>query len=74
MANQTHETAPTKFVEADGIRFGLSPFRKAKGNPFVFLQYFNADLAVVNGFAAAFAERAANRLSRFEPRRLLSTR
>jgi hypothetical protein len=74
MANQTHETAPTKFVEAEGIRFAYRRFGKAKGNPLFFLQYFNADPAVVNGFAAAFAERAADRLSRFGPRRSLSTR
>jgi hypothetical protein len=65
MANQTHETAPTRFVEAEGIRVAYRRFGKAKGNPLVFLQYFNADPAVVNGLAAAFAERAANRLSRF---------
>src|SRR5271155_5600123 len=57
MANQTHETAATKSVEAEGIRFAYRRFGKAKGNPLIFMQYFNANMddwdpAVVNGFAA----------------------
>jgi len=57
MATQTHETASTKFVEAEGIRFAYRRFGQAKGAPFVFIQYFNANMddwdpAVVNGFAA----------------------
>lgn len=57
MATQTHETAPTQFVEAEGIRFAYRRLGKAKGTPIVFIQYFNANMdgwdpAVVNGFAA----------------------
>src|SRR5271156_5631433 len=57
MAGQTHETASTQFVDAEGIRFAYRRFGKAGGIPLVFLQYFNANMddwdpAVVNGFAA----------------------
>jgi pimeloyl-ACP methyl ester carboxylesterase len=59
VANQTHETAPTQFVEADGLRFAYRRFGKAGGIPFVFMQYFNANMdgwdpVVVNGFAADY--------------------
>ena len=59
VANQSHETAPTQFVEADGIRFAYRRFGKAGGIPLVFLQYFNANMddwdpAVVNGLAAGY--------------------
>jgi pimeloyl-ACP methyl ester carboxylesterase len=59
MANQTHETAPTQFVEADGLRFAYRRFGKAGGAPLVFMQYFDANMdgwdpAMVNGFAADY--------------------
>ena len=59
MRNQTHETAPTQFVEAEGIRFAYRRFGKARGLPLVFLQYFNANMdgwdpAVINGLAADY--------------------
>ena len=43
MENQTHETTPRMFVEAEGIRFVYRGFGKAEGDPFVFLQYFTAN-------------------------------
>jgi len=57
MTNQSHETAPTQFIEADGIRFAYRRFGKGGKTPLVFLQYFAANMdswdpAVINGFAA----------------------
>ena len=57
MSNLSHETAPTRHVDADGIRFAYRRFGKGGGVPLVFLQYFNANMdawdpAVINGFAA----------------------
>src|SRR6202140_2028324 len=40
MAAYTHQTAPTQFVEADGIRFAYRRFGKAGGIPLVFNQHF----------------------------------
>src|SRR5258707_3722697 len=56
MALQTHETAPTRFVEANGIRYAYRSFGKESGVPLVFLQHFRGtmddwDPAVVNGLA-----------------------
>jgi hypothetical protein len=36
----THVTAPTEFVEADGIRFAHRRFGQDTGIPLVFLQHF----------------------------------
>ena len=36
VAKATHETAPTQFVEANGIRFAYRRFGKAGGVPLVF--------------------------------------
>jgi hypothetical protein len=35
MATHTHQTAPTQFVEAKGIRFAYRRFGKASGVPLV---------------------------------------
>src|SRR5258706_801096 len=56
MAAHTHQTAPTQFVEADGIRFAYRRFGKAGGIPFVFTQHFPGtmdhwDPAVTDGLA-----------------------
>ena len=56
MTTQTHQTAPTQFVEANGIRFGYRRFGSAGGVPLVFNQHFtgtmdNWDPAVTNGLA-----------------------
>jgi pimeloyl-ACP methyl ester carboxylesterase len=56
MAAYTHQTAPTQFVEADGIRFAYRRFGKAGGAPLVFNQHFTGtmdhwDPAVTDGLA-----------------------
>jgi pimeloyl-ACP methyl ester carboxylesterase len=56
MAAYTHQTAPTQFVEADGIRFAYRRFGKAGGVPLVFNQHFTGtmdhwDPAVTDGLA-----------------------
>src|SRR5712692_8360693 len=53
---RTHQTAPTQFVEADGIRFAYRRFGKPDGVPLVFNQHFTGtmdhwDPAVTDGFA-----------------------
>src|ERR1700745_1299859 len=52
----THQTAPTQFVEANGIRLAHPRFGKAAGVPLVFNQHFTGtmdhwDPAVTDGFA-----------------------
>jgi pimeloyl-ACP methyl ester carboxylesterase len=52
----THLTAPTQFVEANGIRFAYRRFGKASGVPVVFNQHFQGTLdhwdpAVTDGLA-----------------------
>jgi len=52
----THQTAPTQFVEANGIRFAYRRFGKVVGVPLVFNQHFTGtmdhwDPAVTDGFA-----------------------
>jgi len=56
MTGHTHETAPTQFVEANGIRFAYRRFGKTGGVPIVFNQHFQGTLdhwdpAVTNGLA-----------------------
>src|SRR5258705_12760465 len=40
MTNYTHQTAPTQFVEANGIRFAYRRFGKVNGVPLVFNQHY----------------------------------
>src|SRR4030088_3409357 len=40
MNNYTHQTAPTQFVKANGIRFAYRRFGKAGGVPIVFNQHY----------------------------------
>src|SRR3979490_1574250 len=40
----THQTAPTQFVEANGIRFAYRRFGKADGVPLVFNQHFTGTM------------------------------
>ena len=52
----THQTAPTQFVEANGIRFAYRRFGKVVGIPLVFNQHFTGtmdhwDPPVTDGFA-----------------------
>jgi pimeloyl-ACP methyl ester carboxylesterase len=56
MTIYTHQTAPTQFVEANGIRFAYRRFGKASGVPIVFNQHFRGtmnywDPAVTDGLA-----------------------
>jgi pimeloyl-ACP methyl ester carboxylesterase len=56
MTTPTHQTAPTQFVEANGVRFAYRRFGQAGGVPLVFNQHFTGtmdhwDPAVTDGFA-----------------------
>src|SRR5882762_9674286 len=56
MAKDTHVTAPTRFVEAGGIRYAYRRFGASNGTPLVFLQHFrggldNWDPKVTDGLA-----------------------
>ena len=56
MAKDTHVTAPTRFVEANGIRYAYRHFGAESGTPLVFLQHFrggldNWDPLVTDGLA-----------------------
>src|ERR1700692_1102822 len=56
MPQPTHQTAPTQFVEANGIRFAYRRFGKPDGVPLVFNQHFTGtmdhwDPAVTDGLA-----------------------
>src|ERR1700736_6704004 len=51
----THQTAPTQFIEANGIRFAYRRFGKLGGVPLAFNQHFTGtmdhwDPAVTDGF------------------------
>ena len=53
----THNTAPTRFVEADGVRFAYRRFGNPGGTPVVLLQHFmgnldNYDPAITDALAA----------------------
>ena len=57
MTTYTHQTAPTQYVEARGIRFAYRRFGKAGGVPLVFNQHFTGtmdhwDPLVTDGLAA----------------------
>jgi pimeloyl-ACP methyl ester carboxylesterase len=54
---QAHVTAPTRFVQSNGIRFAYRGFGKETGTPLIFMQHFRGGLdhwdpAVTDGFAA----------------------
>src|SRR6202020_1152982 len=56
MTQHNHQTAPTQFVEANGIRFAYRRFGNAVGVPLVFNQHYTGtmdhwDPAVTDGFA-----------------------
>jgi pimeloyl-ACP methyl ester carboxylesterase len=56
MSQHNHQTAPTQFVEANGIRFAYRRFGKVSGVPLVFNQHFTGtmdhwDPAVTDGLA-----------------------
>jgi len=57
MTTHNHQTAPTQYVEAAGIRFAYRRFGKAGGVPLVFNQHYTGtmdywDPAVTDGLAA----------------------
>jgi pimeloyl-ACP methyl ester carboxylesterase len=57
MSQHSHLTAPTQFVEANGIRFAYRRFGKSGGVPLVFNMHFNGtmdhwDPLVTDGLAA----------------------
>ena len=57
MPQETHETAPTQFVQSGGIRIACRRFGRRGGTPLLLLNYFSANLdkwdpKVTNGFAA----------------------
>jgi pimeloyl-ACP methyl ester carboxylesterase len=56
MTQHSHQTAPTQYVEARGIRFAYRRFGKADGAPLIFNMHFTGtidhwDPAVTDGFA-----------------------
>ena len=56
MTQHNHQTAPTQFIEANGIRFAYRRFGNPTGVPLVFNQHFTGtmdhwDPAVTDGFA-----------------------
>jgi pimeloyl-ACP methyl ester carboxylesterase len=56
VTQHTHQTAPTQFVDANGIRFAYRRFGKGGGAPLVFMQHFRGgmdhwDPVVTDGFA-----------------------
>jgi pimeloyl-ACP methyl ester carboxylesterase len=56
MTQHSHQTAPTQYVEANGIRFAYRRFGKTGGVPLVFNQHYTGtmdhwDPAVTDGFA-----------------------
>ena len=56
MTNHTHQTAPTQYVEADGVRYAYRRFGKKAGLPLVFNQHYTGtmdywDPAVTDGLA-----------------------
>jgi hypothetical protein len=44
MTTYTHDTVPTEFVEANGIRFAYRRFGATSGVPLVFFQHFMGNL------------------------------
>lgn len=56
MTTYTHQTAPTRYVEANGIRFAYRRFGKTGGLPLLFNMHFTGtmdhwDPAITDGFA-----------------------
>src|SRR5271155_3702533 len=57
MMNPSHESAPTQYVNGEGIRFAYRRFGKKGSVPLLFLEYFDSNMdgwdpVVTNGFAA----------------------
>src|SRR5580698_971352 len=59
MSNYTHETVPTQFVKANGIRYAYRRFGKPDTIPLLFLGYYNSNMdgwdpGVTNSLAANY--------------------
>ncbi len=59
MSTDSALTVPTRFVEADGIRFAYRRWGKSDGAPLLFMQYFSGNLddwdpQVTDGFASDY--------------------
>jgi pimeloyl-ACP methyl ester carboxylesterase len=57
VSTHTHDTVPTQFVEADGIRYAYRRFGRTGKAPLLLLEYFNSNMdgwdpAITNGLAA----------------------
>src|SRR5260370_2995671 len=57
LRNDTHLPAPTRFIEANGVRYAYRRFGPEEGTPLVFLSHFRAGLdnwdpAVTDGLAS----------------------
>jgi hypothetical protein len=48
MSTYTHQTAPTQFVEANGISFAYRRFGKTGGVPLVFNQHYIGTMVVTS--------------------------
>jgi hypothetical protein len=46
MSEYTHQTAPTQFVEAHGIRFAYRRFGKQGGYPLVLKQHYTGTIDI----------------------------
>jgi len=44
MSNYTHDTVPTQFIEANGVRYAYRRFGKPGTIPLLFLEYFNSNM------------------------------
>jgi pimeloyl-ACP methyl ester carboxylesterase len=44
MSKDTHVTAPTRFIEANGVRYAYRRFGSESGTPLLFLQHFRCDM------------------------------
>ena len=58
MTGETHENAPTRLVDVDGLMIAYRRFGRPGGVPLLMLNYFaahmdNWDPAITNGFAAS---------------------
>lgn len=56
LSTYTHETAPTEFIEAEGVRYAYRRFGKQSGVPILFLSYLSSNMdgwdpIVTNGLA-----------------------
>jgi pimeloyl-ACP methyl ester carboxylesterase len=58
LRNDTHVTAPTRFIDVNGVRYAYRHFGSNEGTPLVFLPHYRAgmdhwDPAVTDGFGAS---------------------